>query len=329
MNEPLVRTILQRAGLEGDIHLESFGVTGNNHVLLGRARDGAFLIKQYFQHPDDPRDRFETERTFYTFLSDADIRAIPKPIAWYPDERFALLEFVPGEKPRVATLKLVEEAMDFLLAINRRRESPGAQSLPVASEACFSIAEHLATVDRRIERLGKIAPESPRHEEAIGFVRERLAPAWSKVRESGERFPAKNGPLPREQRCISPSDFGFHNTIRHADGGLRFFDFEYAGWDDPAKTVCDFFCQPAVPVPNEWLSTVLERVSREIGGDELAGRVALLLPVYQMKWCCIMLNDFLPSGNQRRVFSNPDLDDDRRRKEQLEKAVASYEKAFP
>ena len=25
-----------------------------------------------------------------------------------------------------------------------------------------------------------------------------------------------------------------------------FIDFEYAGWDDPSKLICDFFCQPAV-----------------------------------------------------------------------------------
>ena len=329
MNEPLVRAALQQAGLSGDIHLESFGVTGNNHVLLGRAGDRAFLIKQYFQHPDDPRDRFETERTFYAFLSDAGIRSIPKPIAWYPEGRLAVLEFVQGEKPRAATPGLVQEAMDFFLEINRQRENPGAKSLPLASEACFSVAEHLATVEHRIQRLGRIAPESPRHEAAINFVRARLSPAWIHLRERIERLSAQASSLDVNQRCISPSDFGFHNTIRHTDGRLRFFDFEYAGWDDPAKTICDFFCQPAVPVPNDWLPSVLEKVSREIGGDDVAGRVALLLPVYQTKWCCIMLNDFLPSGSQRRLFSNPGLDDSRRQKEQLEKAMASHEKAFP
>lgn len=329
MNEPSVVATLQRAGLSGDIHLESCGVTGNNHVLLARARHDVFLVKQYFQHPDDPRDRFETERSFYAFLTNAGVRSIPKPIAWYPSERLALLEFVPGEKPRAATLDLVREALDFLLAINRDRESAAARSLPLASEACFSVEEHLATVEQRIERLGGIAAEGSRHEEAIRFVGERLAPAWRVLRERIERSPVQNGPLGHNQRCISPSDFGFHNTIRHADGRLRFFDFEYAGWDDPAKTVCDFFCQPAVPVPNEWLPSVLQRVSPEIGGDELAARVELLLPVYRMKWCCIMLNDFLPAGNQRRAFSNPNLDDERRRKGQLEKAVASYEEAFP
>jgi Phosphotransferase enzyme family len=330
MNESLVLATLQRAGWGDDIRLEPLGVTGNNHVLLAQAADRTFLVKQYFQHPDDPRNRFETERAFYTFLWDANFRSVPEPIAWYPEERLALLEFVRGEKPTAARPELVEEALGFLIDINRRRDASSANSLPLASEACFSVAEHLATVDRRIERLRKILPESSRHEAAIAFVRERLAPAWMALRRETERaMPEKDRTLAQSERWISPSDFGFHNTIRSADGRLRFFDFEYAGWDDPAKTVCDFFCQPAVPVPNEWLRTVLDKLRGAFGGDDLAARVALLLPVYQTKWCCIMLNDFLPAGNQRRVFSNPAVRDESRWDKQLEKAVEFHETAFP
>jgi hypothetical protein len=330
MSESVVLATLQRAGWGDDIRLEPLGVTGNNHVLLVQAGDRTFLVKQYFQHPDDPRNRFETERAFYTFLWDANIRAVPEPMAWYPDERLALLEYVRGEKPTAATPELVREGIGFLIEINRRRDAAAAGSLPVASEACFSFAEHLATVDRRVEWLGRIVPENSRHEAAIAFVHKRLAPAWAVLRRETERAVAgMDRTLAQSERCISPSDFGFHNTIRSLDGQLRFFDFEYAGWDDPAKTVCDFFCQPAVPVPNEWLATVLDEIRGAFGGDDLAARAALLLPVYQTKWCCIMLNDFLPAGNQRRTFSNPDLRDESRWDKQLEKAVKFHHTAFP
>ena len=32
-------------------------------------------------------------------------------------------------------------------------------------------------------------------------------------------------------------------------------------------------------------------------------RISLLRPVYRIKWCCIMLNDFLPAGSRRRSFA--------------------------
>src|SRR5690606_1492036 len=41
-------------------------------------------------------------------------------------------------------------------------------------------------------------------------------------------------------RLLSPSDFGFHNMLRRDDGSLAFIDFEYFGWDDPAKLAADF-----------------------------------------------------------------------------------------
>ena len=330
MSDPLVLATLQRAGWGEDLRLERLDVTGNNHVLLGRAGDRAFLVKQYFQHPADPRNRFETERTFYTFLWNANIRTVPEPLAWYPPERLAVFEYVQGEKPAAATPELVREAIDFLLEINRQRKASAARSLPLASEASFSLAGHLAIVEGRIERLRKIAPVSPRHEAAIKFVRDRLAPAWTILREKTElAMRAKDRTLTHDERCISPSDFGFHNAIRRPDGQLSFFDFEYAGWDDPAKTICDFFCQPAVPVPNELLPAVLGAIGDAFGGEDLAERVEMVLPIYQTKWCCIMLNDFLPAGNQRRAFSNPDLADHPRRERQLDKALAFHRKVFP
>jgi hypothetical protein len=330
MSESLVLATLQRAGWGDGIRLEPLAITGNNRVLLAEAGDRTFLVKQYFQHPEDPRNRFETERVFYTFLWDANVRSVPEPLAWYPEERLAVLEYVRGEKPTAATPELLQEAIGFLIEINRRRNAAAASSLPVASEACFSVAKHLAAVDRRIEWLRKIVPRGARHEAAIAFVQERLAPAWMALRDETERVVSgKDRVLAQGERCISPSDFGFHNTIRSADGRLRFFDFEYAGWDDPAKTVCDFFCQPAVPTPNEWLPTFLDQIAGAFVGDDLAARVALLLPVYQTKWCCIMLNDFLPAGNQRRVFSNPDVRDESRWDKQLEKAMEFHQTAFP
>jgi Ser/Thr protein kinase RdoA (MazF antagonist) len=46
--------------------------------------------------------------------------------------------------------------------------------------------------------------------------------------------------------------------------------------------------------------------------------------VYRLKWCCIMLNDFLPAGNDRRRFAAP-VDEMERKWKQLEKARTSAE----
>ena len=126
--------------------------------------------------------------------------------------------------------------------------------------------------------------------------------------------------LSQADRCLSPSDFGFHNALRAGDERLRFLDFEYAGWDDPAKMVCDFFCQPAVPVPLHFYDDVVGRVAAVSGGSSLPQRIGLLLPVYQLKWCCILLNDFLPLGRRRRSFAGGTAAQEEQKARQLQKA---------
>jgi hypothetical protein len=51
----------------------------------------------------------------------------------------------------------------------------------------------------------------------------------------------------------------------------------------------------------------------------LAERTRLLLPVFRLKWCCIVMNDFLPAFTQRRKMAEPALDETCKRN-QLDKA---------
>ena len=128
--------------------------------------------------------------------------------------------------------------------------------------------------------------------------------------------------MPRGARIVSPSDFGFHNAVLAADGKLRFVDFEYAGWDDPAKTVCYFFLQPAVPAPLSSRDEFVRGVGAIVGDpDGVRARAAALAPLYRVKWACIALNDFLPAGRGRRVFALGEAGRDARRERQLELAA--------
>jgi hypothetical protein len=153
---------------------------------------------------------------------------------------------------------------------------------------------------------------------------ERITTAYERERESASR------PLSPDERRLSPSDFGFHNALRTPDGRLRFIDLEYAGWDDPAKTVCDFFCQVQVPVPPKFAEPFMRAIDPD--GDSQAAfhrRCVRLLPAYQMKWCCIALNVFLPTGSARRAFGTAEPATPRRRAEQLQTAVDIFDRISP
>ena len=51
----------------------------NNRVFRVEAASGVALLKSYFRHPDDPRDRLGTEWAFTSFAWDNGVRCIPRP----------------------------------------------------------------------------------------------------------------------------------------------------------------------------------------------------------------------------------------------------------
>jgi len=54
-------------------------------------------------------------------------------------------------------------------------------------------------------------------------------------------------------------------------------------------------------------------------------RMRLLMPLYRVKWCCILLNEFLPAGAARRRFAGVDDSPEVRQTRQLAKARAMLE----
>jgi hypothetical protein len=132
-------------------------------------------------------------------------------------------------------------------------------------------------------------------EQAHALAADRFVPLWKKL----ENTPA----MSLGAQILSPSDFGFHNTLVQ-DGRLSFVDFEYAGWDDAAKLACDFICQPELPVTAAQGEQFVAELQAALPGlDALAERVAQLLPVHRLKWCCILLNEFRPEFRQRRAHA--------------------------
>jgi hypothetical protein len=195
-----------------------------------------------------------------------------------------------------------------------------------ASESCFSIADHLQIVEHRLSRLAALDPQAPRVAEADRFISATLRPAWNAVKSRLAREARALGldmhsRLADAECCLSPSDFGFHNVLAD-DGRLVFIDFEYAGRDDPAKLVVDFFCQPEVPVPLRYLDRFIAGLAEGLKLDAAAtARCRLLLDACRIKWVCIMLNDFLPVGAARRSFAEMGEWDERCAR-QIEKARA-------
>jgi hypothetical protein len=280
---------------------------GRNSVVSRLTNsDGQWILKQYYQHVSDKRDRLGTEFSFLTFLKNAGVSGVSEPLAMDRVSHHALYSFLPGKRPVAITSTQIVQAANFIGNVNLLSTSADAMALPAAADACFSWKEHLDLVATRIGRLSAVRPESGLELEAYEFVEQQLSPFWSRLKnkllqEIGSSQLAE--PLPSGSRIISPSDFGFHNTLEEK-GDLSFVDFEYAGWDDPVKLICDFTCQPELPVSVDQGRQFMEELLPSLPhSDAVWHRVESLLPVHRLKWCCILLNEFRSEDRQRRLHA--------------------------
>ena len=331
----VISGLLKAGGMDGDdFAMEPARSGGNNRVLIIRVPEGAFIAKWYFSDASDPRDRLATEWSFFQFAVKTCPSSVPRPFSRDAEGRAALYEYIEGDplSPGEVTAADVDAACDFLAALNDPGFRVLAADLPEASEACFSIEEHLQLVNGRLERLERVDFSGETDSAARSLVRE-MTEFWDALQETISGRANRLGlaladRLPEEERCVSPSDFGFHNAIRRPDGSICFIDFEYAGWDDPSKTAADFFLQPAMPVDTRhrerFAAAAFGHLPQARRGLH-RGRAELLRPLFGLKWCCIILNPFLPGWAARRVPEGAGLDLAQVRQERLRRAKQALE----
>lgn len=318
LDRAAVSRLLLEAGLPESFDAAVLAGGRNNRVYRLDGAGGPAVLKCYFRHAGDTRDRLGAEWAFSNFAWQAGIRAIARPLAADAAAHLALFEFLPGRRiaPSEVDAAMVAQAAALFTDLNVRRGS--AQGMEPASEACFCFADHLAVIERRIARLQALVPVDATGRELADFLGRRLVPAWRDAArhvstQAQAAGVALDDMLAAGERCVSPSDFGFHNALMDDNNRTRFVDFEYAGWDDPAKTVADFFNQVAVPVPMAYYPIFASAVEAVFGGPGPVWRAKVLLPLYRVKWCCIILNEFLAVDRARREFSAADTRDNRAR----------------
>jgi hypothetical protein len=304
------------------IQISSLREGGNNRLYRVETPSGNYVLKSYFRHPGDTRNRLDAEFSFATFVWRHGIHCIPQPVCRNDSAFCALFGLVEGKPIGSGDIgtEEINQALKFFLDMNALRTYSDAQTLANASESCFTLQEHILRIEKRFDRLQAITIRDDIDRQCLEFVKGPLIAAWIHIRDRMECSAdySTDISLTPADRVISPSDFGFHNAIK-TENGLIFLDFEYAGWDDPAKVAGDFFSQVAVPVPIDCFTWVADAISGTASDPEkMQRRIRLLLPLFRIKWCCILLNEFLTIDGDRREFAQAGAS--KRKKDQLMKA---------
>ncbi len=325
--------MIEKGAVEELLHtrldaLERVAGGGNNLALRARAGERSWLVKGYAHHPGrDGRDRLEREFGLLSFLWREGVRCVPEPVAASLERSLAVYSWIEGARPAPGEIGAadVSALARFLGSLWSLRERTGTAALPLAAEATFSPRELVQVLERRFERLRADTEKDELGREALSFVEGDLSRAFGEVRDRVLGAADADLLLPVTERTLSPSDHGFHNALRTPSGWV-FIDFEYGGWDDPAKMLADALLQPAVPIPAALARGFLDETIGLIGRESaLYARLRRLYPLWSIKWCLILLNEFLPQGRERRRLAggDPALD---ARPAQLRKARVALER---
>ncbi len=324
---------LRMIGHGNNSRVYQFGIKGSN---------GSHIAKFYFQHPLDNRNRLEVEFNSLKFLLANGIRNVPRPLIADKKTGCAVYEALDGRRINRGdiSMMLIREATQFLSNLKSLSLLPASKSLPDASDAFFSFKEAVTIIRQRLLRLDSVIGESLTDIKLITFLKKEFLPAFNTIlgwfeKERPEYM--SNHVLEKSKQTLSPSDFGFHNALKTTDGSLSFFDFEYFGWDEPAKMILDFLLHPAMKLAEIHKKQFVKDLLEIFDGDvSLPGRLAFYYPLCGLIWCMILLNEFIPQDMKRRRFSACDhYEEEDIKKDQLMKAgnmlkeVMAHYESFP
>ncbi len=286
------------------------------------------VLKRYPAPPAGGRDRRTAEAAALAFLADCGEPQVPRLLATDAVQALTMLSFMAGGPATcdAPPADAMADALAFIERLHGYRRRPGADALPMAAEACLSWREILAQVAVRQARLAAVSAGVP----ALADLLDRLGVAVETLTPWAEGQLASGDDLAREFWTLSPSDFGFHNALRTPEGALVFLDFEYFGWDDPAKLAVDLELHPAMRIAPAALSSWHARLAALYGAEDHAytDRVRVYRPLLALRWTCILLNEFLPERWRQRQAAGVTGRLDEVLERQLHKAEAMLTRAM-
>jgi len=180
-------------------------------------------------------------------------------------------------------------------------------------------------VEGRLQALRRIEPADESDRAALRFVEASLYPVWLSVREWWSRGPGRAGSRSEPRSRGGPgasrpriSDFTMRSRRRAAGSVLRLRTLRLGR---PGQNRVRLLLPGGGAGSARRLRPVLDAVASLCEEPEWCrARVAVLQPVFRVKWCCIVLNEFVPSARRRRAFASAPRAVEQAKKTQLSKA---------
>ncbi|HEV2121218.1 MAG TPA: aminoglycoside phosphotransferase family protein [Chloroflexota bacterium] len=301
---------------------------GGNNRLFRLETDGPALVAKIYRRSawlDDlfrrsGGDALTREFGVLSLLHQHDIRDAPRPYVRSDIHSYGVYSYEPGatRDPSELHTDEIRALAAFASALHSLSPDEAGDDLPPALDAGFSLAEHIATIRERLKWPTQHTTEPPSGEATDDALRSLLAEkdipaeverliAAATVGLSPEEITT---PLPRSSWRLTSGDFCVFNLLV-ADKRVTVVDWEWAGWDDPAKLVMGFVAHAG----SEGLSPALAdtfvetyAIARGLFPAERNRfqRVALLLEAF---WLAALPWALMPETIAARRFAVADFDE--------------------
>lgn len=278
---------------------------GNSRVYKLFDSQKKHFLKIYPDRQRDVRPRLETESLAYKVLFSRQY-PVPEYVAVDIHLGWGIYSWIDGHTIEQIDRVFLNHVFDFvhrLFKDSRAEIAKFSQVFNDASEACFSGNQLIQQIEIRRKKLGLVNSSILQ-----AFLIKHFDPYFQDLSEKVRHKHFFEKLLPRSLQILSPADFGSHNAIKIQEDRFIFLDFEYFGWDDPVKLVSDFYWHPAmnlsIHLQNEWL----DFAKITFGDDDcFQERLDTYLPLYGLRWCLILLNEFLSDKLQHRLHAQSHL----------------------
>jgi len=290
----------------------------NSKVLKFIGKKKKFVVKVYSDFK-----RLNREKLFYNFLKKRKISSVLRILYTNYKLKLIIFEYIDGKKIKNISNKDVSQLLIFLNNLNQKIDF----RFPHSIDGIKNRKDHVKLCEKKINDLKLINKKLLTSKKLDKFLNEYLIPKFKYLKRDvkGKNFKKYFVRLKKKDLIMSPSDIGFHNILKKKNK-LFFFDFEYAGLDDPVKLICDFLCQPDQNITNYQKKIFINNKLFSRGQSvDINFLVKLFLPFHKIKWCCIMLNQIKSLKKNRDISSIIENDNIRKK---INKVISYFKKNF-
>ncbi len=254
---------------------------GNSLVVRWLSSGVSYLIKLY---PTDINwDRQGVEENLYICFKKMGIFNIPK-LYWVDKKNnISCFEYINESKTKNYSSEIEISIYEFIYSISNK--SNPKINIRHAKESFFSLNELISQIQIRINYLKELK---------IPELKEHLIKIENGLKKV--KLPNIDAEL-FKKKIISPSDFGPHNLIQATSGRFYFFDFEYGGWDNLYKLLCDFYWHEGFDWSKKRRVLIIDKFLK----NKIERKVFNVIKFYMgFKWALIVLNEFNPEIFEKR-----------------------------